>query len=249
MTIRPETFGEVGLFRSLAPVIVAETFGPTIGLLAIMLSATIASPSFAQTNIDQGKTPAELFANDCAACHKSTRGLANGENSLSLSVFLREHYTASRDQAAALAAYVLANGGNAPAPKPAVDHARGEEPKNQEHKGQEAKGQEPKAPETKGQEAKGQGQELRGPELKGQEAKSQESKSQDSRSQDSRETRTPEPKVQEAKTPPPVQPEPASAAAAPASSESSPGPTTSAAAPGDSEPNDNAPVPRDNIPD
>jgi mono/diheme cytochrome c family protein len=94
-----------------------------MGLLAVMLSATIAAPSLAQTNIDQGKSPAELFANDCAACHKTTRGLANGENSLSLSVFLREHYTASRDQAAALAAYVLANGGNAPAPK---STARGE---------------------------------------------------------------------------------------------------------------------------
>src|SRR6516225_8103221 len=101
MTSSPETFEEVGLFRSLAPVIIAGAFSPTIGLLAIMLSATIASPSLAQTNIDQGKTPAELFANGCAACHKSARGLANGENSLSLSVFLREHYTASRDQAAA----------------------------------------------------------------------------------------------------------------------------------------------------
>jgi outer membrane biosynthesis protein TonB len=238
MTISPETFEEVGLFRSLAPVIVAGTFSPRMGLLAIMLSAAIASPSLAQTNIDQGKTPAELFANDCAACHKTTRGLANGENSLSLSVFLREHYTASRDQAAALAAYVLANGGNAPAPKPTVEHARGEEPKNQEHKGQEAKGQEPKGPEAKGQEAKGQ--ELKGQELKGQEAKSQEPKSQEPKSQ--------EPKSQEAKTPPAAQPEPASAAVAPATPENSPGPT-SAAAPGESEPSDNAPVPRDNIPD
>ena len=57
-------------------------------------------------NIDQGKSPADIFANDCAACHKSTRGLANGQNSLALSSFLREHYTASKDQANALAAYV-----------------------------------------------------------------------------------------------------------------------------------------------
>jgi outer membrane biosynthesis protein TonB len=238
MTTNPETFEETGLFRRLAPVIVSRTFVPTIGLLAIMLSATIASPSFAQTNIDQGKTPAELFANDCAACHKTTRGLANGENSLSLSVFLREHYTASRDQAAALAAYVLSNGGNAPAPKTTVEHARGEEPKNQEHKGQEAKG-----PEAKGQEAKGQ-------ELKGQEVKGQEAKGQESKGQEAKETRAPEPKVQEAKTPPATQPEPASAAATPPAPETSPGPTTSAAAaPGESEPSDNAPVPRDNIPD
>jgi outer membrane biosynthesis protein TonB len=243
MTTNPETFEEVGLFRRLAPVIVSRTFVPTIGLLAIMLSASTVSPSFAQTNIDQGKTPAELFASDCAACHKTTRGLANGENSLSLSVFLREHYTASRDQAAALAAYVLANGGNAPAPKPTVEHARGDEPKNQEHKGQEAKGQEPKGQEPKGQEAKG------GQEPKSQESRGQEAKGQESRGQEPKETRAPEPKVQEAKTPPAAQPEPASAAASPAAPETSPGSTTSAAAPSESEPSDNAPVPRDNIPD
>jgi mono/diheme cytochrome c family protein len=233
MTTNPETFEEVGLFRRLAPVIVPKTFAMAVALLAIVLSAAIASPSLAQTNIDQGKTPAELFANDCAACHKTTRGLANGENSLSLSVFLREHYTASRDQAAALAAYVLANGGNAPAPKSTVEHARGEEPKNQEHKGQEAKGQEPKGQEQKGQEA---GQES------GQESKGQESKNQESRGQESKETRAPEP-------PPATQPEPASTAASPGAPETSTGQTTSAAAPGESEPSDNAPVPRDNIPD
>jgi outer membrane biosynthesis protein TonB len=247
------------LFRRFAPVTVPRTFALTMGLLTVMLLAIIAAPSFAQTNIDQGKSPAELFANDCAACHKTTRGLANGENSLSLSVFLREHYTASRDQAAALAAYVLANGGNAPAPKTT---ARGEEPKSQDHKGQEAKGQESKGQEPKGQEPKGQepkGQESRGQEAKGQEPKGQELKSQESRApepkfqepknQESKDTRPPEPKAQGANIPPAAQPEPASTAAVPTAPEGSSGPTTSAAAPGESEPSDNAPVPRDNIPD
>lgn len=228
------------MFRRFAPVTVPRTFAPTMGLLTVMLSATIAAPSFAQTNIDQGKSPAELFANDCAACHKTTRGLANGENSLSLSVFLREHYTASRDQAAALAAYVLANGGSAPAPK---STARGEEPKNQDHRGQEAKGQEPKGQEPKGQEPKGQ-------ELKSQESRAPEPKFQEPKNQESKETRPPEPKAQEANTPPPAaQTEPASTAAVPSAPEGSSGPTTSAAAPGEAEPSENAPVPRDNIPD
>jgi hypothetical protein len=87
----------------------------------------------AQVNIDQGKSAAQIFANDCAACHKATRGLANGKNSLTLTSFLREHYTASREQAAALAAYVLGAGGNEPAPKagqkPGSEHAKVEEPK------------------------------------------------------------------------------------------------------------------------
>jgi mono/diheme cytochrome c family protein len=244
----PERSEEVGLFRRLAPVIVLRTFAPTIGFLAIVLSAMIAPPAIAQTNIDQGKSPAELFANDCAACHKTTRGLANGENSLSLSVFLREHYTASRDQAAALAAYVLANGGNAPAPKPTVERAKGQEPKGQEQKGQEVRGQEPRGQEPKSQEAKGQ--ELKGQEPKSQESRGQESKGQEPKNQESKETKPPEPKVEEARTPPPTaQPEPASTGATPTASEGLSGPTTSAATPGESEPSDNAPVPRDNIPD
>jgi hypothetical protein len=92
----------------------------------------------AQTNIDQGKSPAEIFANDCATCHKSARGLANGRGSSGLASFLVEHYTASKDQAASLAAYVMGAGGGDAVPaaqgrgaKPAPDHARAavEEPK------------------------------------------------------------------------------------------------------------------------
>jgi len=213
------------VFRRLAPVIFPMTFA--FG----MAVAIMGSPLLAQTNIDQGKSPAELFANDCAACHKTTRGLANGRSSLTLSIFLREHYTASSDQAAALAAYVLNSGGNAPAPKPTA--ARVEEPKGQEHKGQEAKGQESKG-QPKSQEAKGQ-------ETKGQEAKGQEPKGQEPK-----ETTSQEPKV----PPPPTAPqEPAPPAATPAEPTETSNPTTSAAAHTESEPSDNAPVPRDNIPD
>ncbi len=73
----------------------------------------------AQTNLDQGKTPAQIFASDCAACHKPTRALANGKNRFALTEFLREHYTTSREQAAGLAAYVLGAGfGAKPANEP-----------------------------------------------------------------------------------------------------------------------------------
>jgi outer membrane biosynthesis protein TonB len=106
----------------------------------------------AQVNIDQGKPAAEIFENDCATCHKTARGLANGKNSLMLSSFLREHYTASRDQAAALAAYVVGVGGSGPAPaaqKPAPDHARVDEPKTAEPTTAEPKTAEPKTAEPK----------------------------------------------------------------------------------------------------
>jgi hypothetical protein len=246
MTASPEGFEEVGVLR---------TFARMIALVSVMASAMMASPSLAQTNIDQGKSPTELFANACAACHKTTRGLANGRSSLTLSIFLREHYTASSDQAAALAAYVLNSGGNAPGPKPAAkgQEAKGQEPKGQGSKGQETKGQETKGQEAKGQEAKGQeakGQEAKGQEAKGQEPKGQEPKGQEPKGQEPRETGSQEPKVQEARTPPPAAPqEPAPAAATPAEPKESSGPTTSAAAHTESEPSENAPVPRDNIPD
>src|ERR1700756_1114183 len=108
---------------------------PLIGLGSLGAGAVFsAGPSLGQTNIDQGKPASELFANYCAVCHKSTRGLANGRNTYMLALFLREHYAASGQQAGALAAYVMSAGGNAPAAKP--------EPKGQEPKAQEAKGHE-----------------------------------------------------------------------------------------------------------
>ncbi len=135
------------------------------GFMAALFLAAVVPSAHAQTNIDQGKSPAEIFANACAVCHKTTRGLANGENSLTLPGFLREHYTASKDQAAALAAYVLASGGSGPAPpaaqKPSTEHPRTavDEPRNGElrvgePKNGELKNGEPKSAEPKNGEAK-----------------------------------------------------------------------------------------------
>jgi hypothetical protein len=107
--------------------------------VALLVLLPVIPAARAQTNIDQGKPASELFANYCAVCHKSTRGLANGRGGPALSQFLREHYTASREQAAALAAYVISAGGNAPAPKP--ERAKIEEPKNQDPRTQESKTQ------------------------------------------------------------------------------------------------------------
>jgi len=111
---------------------VTRGLAPAIGLL-LGLAPALAQ---AQTNIDEGKTPAQIYSSDCATCHKSSRGLAGGRGSLALRSFLAEHYTSSKDQAAALAAYVLGAGGgdNVPAqthpPKPAENaRLQPEEPK------------------------------------------------------------------------------------------------------------------------
>src|SRR5476651_860992 len=71
------------------------------------LAAGFTGGAAAQENLDQGKSGAQLFASDCAICHKTSAGLSRG-HVLGLDNFLREHYSASRESAAAIAAYVQA---------------------------------------------------------------------------------------------------------------------------------------------
>jgi hypothetical protein len=198
---------------------------PVIGLASVVAVAVIvAGPTLSQTNIDQGKPASELFANYCAVCHKSTRGLANGRSSLTLSLFLREHYATSSQQAAALAAYVISAGGNAPAAKP--ERAKSEEPKGQEAKGQDAKGQDTKGHETKPRAASTKSEPEK-PVPGGQPGREETAPAQQERA-----------------------PVVAAPGASPGSGESLESrPTTSAGMSADSQSNDNALVPRDNIPD
>lgn len=58
-------------------------------------------------NLDAGKSAPALFAASCSTCHASPRGLA--KDTSGLASFLREHYTASPESAATLAAYLTAN--------------------------------------------------------------------------------------------------------------------------------------------
>ncbi len=79
----------------------------------------LAAPAWAEdgpTNLDAGKSPAQLFASDCAICHKSAQGLAKGGGLMGVESFLRAHYTASKESAAALANYLNAVGSGAPPP-------------------------------------------------------------------------------------------------------------------------------------
>lgn len=57
-----------------------------------------------------------LFASDCTGggCHRGPQGLAKGRGQAGLASFLREHYTNSRESAAALANYLLGVPGSAP---------------------------------------------------------------------------------------------------------------------------------------
>jgi mono/diheme cytochrome c family protein len=77
------------------------------GLLAPLaaLVVLIGGPAQAQ-NLDQGKPAARMFADSCATCHRSARGLAKGRFRLTLFLFLQQHYTTNSSTAWALASYL-----------------------------------------------------------------------------------------------------------------------------------------------
>lgn len=75
--------------------------------LVIVGMASLSTGALGQvTDYSAGKSPAQLFATDCSACHQSARGLAKGRDQRSLSGFLREHYTTKQETAATLAAFL-----------------------------------------------------------------------------------------------------------------------------------------------
>jgi hypothetical protein len=153
----------------------------TIGVLALCISGAAG----AQENLDLGKNPAQLFASDCAICHKSPQGLAKSGGILGLDSFLREHYTASKETATAIANYLKSMGSGPAAPARAVKRtAKGDEKAKPDDKKKpggtpgEAKGgekkpeataSEPKSSEPKPAEAKPS--EILAPEPKPTEAK------------------------------------------------------------------------------
>ena len=61
-------------------------------------------------NLDAGKSPSQIFAGTCTACHKSARGLLKTVPPGSLTGFLRQHYTTSPEMAGLLSAFLISNG-------------------------------------------------------------------------------------------------------------------------------------------
>ncbi|HXQ08417.1 MAG TPA: cytochrome C [Bradyrhizobium sp.] len=76
------------------------------GLLVLgAISVLIGGGAHAQ-NLDQGKPAARLFADGCATCHHSARGLAKGRFRLTLYLFLQQHYASNSSSAWALTSYL-----------------------------------------------------------------------------------------------------------------------------------------------
>ena len=60
----------------------------------------------AQENIDAGKSAQKLFAETCAACHRSPRGLSKGRFSFTLYLYLQKHHASNSSSAWALTSYL-----------------------------------------------------------------------------------------------------------------------------------------------
>src|SRR5256885_5146496 len=76
------------------------------GLLVLAVIAMLGGSVADAQNIDQGKPAPKMFAESCAACHRSARGLAKGRFSLTLYLFLQKHYASNASSAWALTSYL-----------------------------------------------------------------------------------------------------------------------------------------------
>jgi hypothetical protein len=83
----------------------------SLATVTLLIGCLAAGSAHAQaTNLEAGKSPSQIFAGTCSACHKSPRGLLKTVGASSLPGFLRQHYTTSSDMASVLASYLVSNG-------------------------------------------------------------------------------------------------------------------------------------------
>jgi hypothetical protein len=99
-----------------------------------MLAFALAAPAVAQENIDAGKSPAQLYAQNCALCHKTPHGLTKAVGAWGLQNFLRTHYTASRESAAAIAGYLATIDRGSPPSRAGKRASKNEKAKAREEK-------------------------------------------------------------------------------------------------------------------
>jgi len=82
----------------------------SLATVMLLIGCCTAEWAQAQENLEAGKSPSQIFAGTCTACHKSPRGLLKTVAPGSLAGFLREHYTTSSAMAGVLATYLVSNG-------------------------------------------------------------------------------------------------------------------------------------------
>jgi hypothetical protein len=82
----------------------------SLATVTLLIGCLTAVGVRAVENLEAGKSPSQIFAGTCSACHKSPRGLLRGVSASSLPGFLRQHYTTSGDMASVLASFLISNG-------------------------------------------------------------------------------------------------------------------------------------------
>ena len=76
----------------------------SLATVTLLIGCFAADTALAQAqNLEAGKSPSQIFAGTCTACHKSPRGLLKTVPAGSLQGFLRQHYTTSPEMASLLA--------------------------------------------------------------------------------------------------------------------------------------------------
>ncbi|WP_275190348.1 hypothetical protein [Bradyrhizobium sp. CSA112] len=89
-------------------------------LLVVAVMAALSGAAIGAQNLDQGKPAPKLFAEGCASCHRSPRGLSKGRFHLTLYLFLQKHYSSGSSSAWALTSYLESiDSGKRVAAKPA----------------------------------------------------------------------------------------------------------------------------------
>jgi hypothetical protein len=81
----------------------------SLAAVTVLIGGLAVIPVRAQ-NLEAGKSPSQIFAGTCTACHKSPRGLLKTVPASSLPGFLRQHYTTSGEMASLLSAFLVSNG-------------------------------------------------------------------------------------------------------------------------------------------
>jgi hypothetical protein len=83
----------------------------SLATVTLLIVCFAAKPSQVQAqNLEAGKSPSQIFAGACTACHRSPRGLLKTVPAGSLQGFLREHYTTSTEMASLLSTFLISNG-------------------------------------------------------------------------------------------------------------------------------------------
>jgi hypothetical protein len=131
----------------------------SLATVTLLIGWLVAAPVRAQTqNLEAGKSPSQIFAGACTACHKSPRGLLKTVSPGSLPGFLHQHYTTSSDMASLISSYLVSNG--------ATDTRYGSKPST-EPKSEARSGSGPEQPDRQGRRMRPGAQEAAKPDAEG----------------------------------------------------------------------------------